>query len=73
MLNRLQDALPEMSSSGHRHCYLPLDLWLDKTDVSTTIKMHPIVLRALWLPSLVRNASGNAGGVLIGYMPIVSH
>lgn len=29
-------------------------------------------MRAAWLPSNIRNASGNGGGVLIGYMPIVS-
>ncbi|KAK6966673.1 hypothetical protein R3P38DRAFT_2815922 [Favolaschia claudopus] len=30
--------------------------------------MHPMVLRAAFLPGKIRNASGNGGGVLIGYM-----
>jgi hypothetical protein len=30
-----------------------------------------MVLRAAWLPRPIRNASGNGGGVLLGYMPIV--
>ena len=32
-----------------------------------------MILRPAWLPRQIRNASGNGGGVLIGYMPIVSH
>jgi len=31
-----------------------------------------MVLRAARLPRSIRNASGNGGGVLLGYMPIVS-
>lgn len=31
-----------------------------------------MVLRAAWLPRNIRNASGNGGGILLGYMPIVS-
>jgi hypothetical protein len=30
-----------------------------------------MVLRAAWLPRQIRNASGNGGGVLLGYMPMV--
>ena len=30
-----------------------------------------MVLRAAWLPQQIRNASGNGGGVLLRYMPIV--
>ncbi|KAH7048515.1 hypothetical protein BKA62DRAFT_680276, partial [Auriculariales sp. MPI-PUGE-AT-0066] len=41
------------------------------TNVADGISMHPIVLRALWLPAIIRNASGNAGGILIGYMPVL--
>lgn len=32
-----------------------------------------MILRAAWLPRSIRNASGNGGGILLGYMPIVSH
>jgi hypothetical protein len=31
-----------------------------------------MILRAAWLPRIIRNASGNGGGILLGYMPIVS-
>ena len=31
-----------------------------------------MILRAAWLPRHIRNASGNGGGILLGYMPIVS-
>jgi len=31
-----------------------------------------MVLQAAWLPGIIQNASGNSGGILIGYMPIVS-
>jgi hypothetical protein len=31
-----------------------------------------MILRAAWLPRNIRNASGNGGGILLGYMPIVS-
>ena len=31
-----------------------------------------MILRAAWLPRSIRNASGNGGGILLGYMPIVS-
>lgn len=30
--------------------------------------MHPMILRPLFLPAQIRNASGNGGGVLVGYM-----
>jgi hypothetical protein len=53
------------------HCFLPLVLWLDKGNITKRVKMHPIILRAAFLPRRIRNASGNGGGVLIGYMPMV--
>jgi hypothetical protein len=31
-----------------------------------------MILRPGWLPRRIRNASGNGGGVLLGYMPMVS-
>jgi hypothetical protein len=55
------------------HSYLPLHLWLDKGLVTQRVKKYPMLLRAAWLPCQIRNASENGGGVLIGYMPIVSH
>ena len=59
------------ASSGFSHCYLPLHFWLDKGLVTRHVKKYPMVLRAAWLPRQIRNASGNGGGVLLGYMPIV--
>jgi len=32
-----------------------------------------MILRAAWLPRNIQNASGNGGGILLGYMPIVSY
>ncbi|KAJ7210005.1 hypothetical protein GGX14DRAFT_565809 [Mycena pura] len=49
-------------------CYLPLHIWLDKGMVSTKVKMHPILLRGLWIHSAIRNASGNGGSALLGYI-----
>jgi hypothetical protein len=54
------------------HCVAPLHVFLNEGRVSTRVDMHPIVLRALWLDAEVRNGSGNGGGVIIGFMPIVS-
>lgn len=66
-----QDCLPQLD--GLPHVFLPIVLWLDKGMVTKRVRKHPIILRAGWLPSSIRNASGNGGGVLIGYMPIVSN
>ncbi len=43
-----------------------------KARSQTRSKKHPILLRALWIHSKVRNGSGNGGGVLLGCMPLVS-
>ncbi|KIJ46695.1 hypothetical protein M422DRAFT_249859 [Sphaerobolus stellatus SS14] len=67
----IQSSLPQ--EDGVPHCFLPLHLWLDKSKVSEKIKMHPILVRPGFLPSAIRNGSGNGGGVLIGYMPIVGN
>ena len=56
-----------------RHCYLPLHFWLDKGLVTRRVKKYPMLLRPAWLPRQIRNASGNGGGVLLGYMPIVGY
>ncbi|KAJ7760761.1 hypothetical protein B0H14DRAFT_3595391, partial [Mycena olivaceomarginata] len=53
------------------HCLLPLHFWLDEGQVSKHVTMHPMVLRPVFQPSQIRNASGNGGGVLIGYMTAV--
>lgn len=53
------------------HSYLPLHFWLDKGLVTRRVKKYPMLLRPAWLPRHIRNASGNGGGVLLGYMPIV--
>ncbi|KAJ7114378.1 hypothetical protein C8R44DRAFT_630272 [Mycena epipterygia] len=53
------------------HCLLPLHFWLDDGLVTKRITMHPMVYRALFQPANIRNASGNGGGVLGGYMPKV--
>jgi hypothetical protein len=71
LLNRKQDQLPE-DNPAVRHCYLPLHIWLDQGQVSRRVQMYPIVLRGGWISSLVRNGSGNGGGILIGFMPMVS-
>lgn len=65
-----QDELPQ--EKGLPHCFLPLHLWLDKSKVTETVKMHLIILCAGFLPSTIRNGLGNGGGILIGYMPIMS-
>ena len=54
------------------HCYLPLHFWLDKGLVTRRVSKYPMILRPAWLPRRIRNASGNGGGVLVGYMPMVS-
>jgi hypothetical protein len=51
--------------------FLPLHVWLDKGNMTRRIQLHPIVLRAAWLDSTIRNGSGNGGGCLIGFMPMV--
>jgi hypothetical protein len=48
-------------------------LWLNKGMVSRCVKMYPIVIRSLWIHSSVRNGSGNGGGVIIGFMPMVHY
>jgi hypothetical protein len=53
------------------NCWLPLHVWLDKGLITKHVKMFPIVLRLLWLPSEIRNASGNGGGVFLGFMVMV--
>ncbi|KAJ7132506.1 hypothetical protein C8R44DRAFT_611932 [Mycena epipterygia] len=62
-----ESELPE--ADPYPHCLFPLHVWLDEGLVTKRITMHPMVLRALFQPGNIRNASGNGGGVLFGYMP----
>lgn len=52
-------------------CFLPIQIWLDKGNVTQRVQMYPIVMRGLWLDASVQNGSGNGGGILIGMMPMV--
>ncbi|KAG6847873.1 hypothetical protein H0H93_005308 [Arthromyces matolae] len=61
--------LPE--PDPYPHCFLPLHFWLDKGLVTSRVKAYPMILRPAWLPREIRNGSGNGGGVLLGYMPMV--
>jgi hypothetical protein len=70
MSSGLQSDLPYFL--GLPHCFLPMILWMDKGNVTKQVKKHPILLCAAFLPSEIQNASGNGGGVLVGYMPVVS-
>ncbi|KAK6980853.1 hypothetical protein R3P38DRAFT_2353969, partial [Favolaschia claudopus] len=63
-----ESELPEVDEQGYPRCLLPLLFWTDDGLVTKRLTMHPMVLRALFLPSHIRNASGNGGGVLVGYM-----
>ncbi|KAJ7347355.1 hypothetical protein DFH08DRAFT_914503 [Mycena albidolilacea] len=65
---KIQEILPHVP--GLPHCFIPIALWLDKGMVTKHVRKHPIGLRALFLDGKIRNASGNGGGVLIGYMVI---
>ncbi|KAJ7743894.1 hypothetical protein B0H14DRAFT_3607170 [Mycena olivaceomarginata] len=65
-LGELQNALPVVP--GLPHCLLPILAWLDKGRVSSHVNMHPMILRPLFLRSEIRNASGNGGGELTGFM-----
>ncbi|KJA12958.1 hypothetical protein HYPSUDRAFT_73169 [Hypholoma sublateritium FD-334 SS-4] len=66
----IDSSLPD-SKGGFPHCHIPLHFWLDKGMVTRRVKKFPMVLRPAWLPRQVRNASGNGGGLLLGYMPII--
>jgi hypothetical protein len=70
LMMHMQSELPD--NTQLEHCLAPLHIFLDEGRVSTRMNMHPIVLRALWLNSEVWNGSGNGGGIIIGFMPMVS-
>ncbi|KAJ7493651.1 hypothetical protein FB451DRAFT_1164530 [Mycena latifolia] len=56
------------SGGKYPSCFLGLHVWLDKGLVSTKVKMHPILFRACWIHSTTRNASGNGGSTLAGFV-----
>ncbi|KAJ7692037.1 hypothetical protein B0H14DRAFT_2651828, partial [Mycena olivaceomarginata] len=53
---------------GLPHCLLPMLAWFDKGRVSSHVNMHPMILRPLFVRSEIRDASGNGGGELAGFM-----
>ncbi|KAJ6474374.1 hypothetical protein C8R45DRAFT_1063502 [Mycena sanguinolenta] len=62
----IQSKLPQVD--GLPHCLAWLLLWLDEGRVSSHTSMYPILLRPLFLPSQIRNCSGNGGSELVGHM-----
>lgn len=70
LLIRVQSELP--APDPVPHCLMPYVFWLDKGMVGRKRKMHPMILRPGWQPFLIRNGSGNGGGLFFGFMPIVS-
>ncbi|KAJ6493758.1 hypothetical protein DFH09DRAFT_1337978 [Mycena vulgaris] len=67
--DKYESELPD--ADPYPHCLLPLHFWLDEGLVAKRLTMHPMVLRPVFLPGNIRNASGNGGGVLLGYMNTV--
>jgi hypothetical protein len=56
--------------------YLPLHIFLDETKIARFKdgKMyHPCFLRLVPVDSALRNTFKRGGGILIGYVPMVSH
>ncbi|KAJ7191815.1 hypothetical protein GGX14DRAFT_380770 [Mycena pura] len=62
----MQHKLPHVP--GMHHVVSPLMLWLDEGRVTSYTNMYPMLLRALSLPSAIRNGSGNGGSWLAGFM-----
>ncbi|KAJ7197772.1 hypothetical protein GGX14DRAFT_374701 [Mycena pura] len=62
----MQSRLPHIA--GMHHVVTPLMLWLDEGRVTSHTNMYPMLLRALFLPSAIRNGSGNGGSWLAGFM-----
>lgn len=63
-----QSAIPE---NGKPFCFL---FYADKNKLSSfgTLKGYPVVLRCLNLPVNIRNSDGIGGGIIVGWLPIVS-
>lgn len=67
----LQSRLPNFPG-WWSHCFLPLLVWTDDGNITKTVKKHPVILHAAFLPGAIRNGSRNAGGFLLGYTVVVS-
>ncbi|KAF7371708.1 hypothetical protein MVEN_00027300 [Mycena venus] len=63
---KVDDSLP--GDGRYPSCYVPAHIWLDKSLVSTKVKMHPILLRDCQIHSTTRNGSGNGGATLLGFV-----
>lgn len=63
-----QSSLPEGASP------LCIILYADKTHLSSfgTQKGYPVLARCANLPTDIRNGEGQGGGILVGWLPIVS-
>ncbi|KAJ7092944.1 hypothetical protein B0H15DRAFT_938487 [Mycena belliarum] len=64
-----ESKLPE--ADPYPHCLFPMHIWLDEGLVTKRVTMHPMVLRPVFQPGNIRNASGNGGGILVGYMTAI--
>ncbi|KAL1754470.1 hypothetical protein FB107DRAFT_275798 [Schizophyllum commune] len=62
----VDDKLPD--ADPYPHCWVPIHVWLDEGRVSRNVTKYPILVRLLSLPDWIRNASGNGGSLLVGYM-----
>ncbi|KAK6971572.1 hypothetical protein R3P38DRAFT_3413228 [Favolaschia claudopus] len=60
----LQSKLPHIP--GLHHCLAAMLIWLDEGRVTSRTNMYPILLRPLFLPSQIRNGSGNGGSIFVG-------
>ncbi|KZW01927.1 hypothetical protein EXIGLDRAFT_760523 [Exidia glandulosa HHB12029] len=64
----IEDSLP--APDPYPHVFLGLHVWSDKGLMTKTVKKHPVLARATWLPVEIFSASGNGGGILLILMPI---
>ncbi|KZV95472.1 hypothetical protein EXIGLDRAFT_820424 [Exidia glandulosa HHB12029] len=67
----IEDTLPP--PNPFPHFFAGLHVWSDKGLMNKTVKKHPVLVRATWLPVEIFSASGNGGGILLILMPIVEH
>ncbi|KZV59665.1 hypothetical protein PENSPDRAFT_595029 [Peniophora sp. CONT] len=70
LLILVQNKLP--NSDPYPHALFPMLLWFDKGLVTKHIKMHPIAIFPLGVPSSIRNGSGNGGAYHLGLMQEIS-
>ncbi|KAJ7195158.1 hypothetical protein C8J57DRAFT_1264099 [Mycena rebaudengoi] len=52
------DLLPGPKGGLYPSCYLRIHTWLDKGQLSTKVKMHPILIRGFWINSAIREMAG---------------